>query len=102
MKAEKSGGVRWSFAGMQVFALNALVVPVCLPPHIVSQDVLGAMSPPPAPMFMPHGSLLDSPSEDLPSPAAARGSFDEVPSPVGPHRFGFFPFKSLVMVYFGK
>jgi hypothetical protein len=86
VKAEKFGGVRWSFAGMQVWTACSFSHALsCLKPL---QDVLGAMSPPPAPMFMPHGnSLLDSSSDELQSsPAAVGASLDEVPSPLGPHR----------------
>jgi hypothetical protein len=90
VKAEKFGGVRWSFAGMQVPTAGSSS-------HALSrlkplQDVLGAMSPPPAPMFMPHGNaLLDSSSDELQSsPAAVGASLDEVPSPIGPNRLYIF------------
>jgi hypothetical protein len=50
------------------------------------QDVLGAMSPPPAPMFMPHGASLDTSSDDVQSPSAERISHDCV-QPASAHRY---------------
>ena len=49
------------------------------------QDVLGAMSPPPAPMFMPHGASLDTSSDELQSPLAVLGAREDVAAP-GAHR----------------
>lgn len=84
--------MRWSFAGMQVilharacaasqkyaavFAFSARI-----------QDVLGAMSPPPAPMFMPHGASLDASSDELQSPPAAQGPLDDTATPVSARRY---------------
>ncbi len=56
------------------------------------QDVLGAMSPPPAPMFMPHGASLDTSSDELQSPSAVLGARDDVATPVGAHRCARFDF----------
>jgi hypothetical protein len=45
------------------------------------------MSPPPAPMFMPHGASLDVSSDELQSPSAAQGPLDDTATPVSARRY---------------
>lgn len=65
-------------------------VPVVVAALNCLQDVLGAMSPPPAPMFMPHGASLDTSSDELQSPLAVLGAREDVATP-GAHRCARFP-----------
>jgi hypothetical protein len=44
------------------------------------------MSPPPAPMFMPHGASLDASSDELQSPSAAQGPHVDAATPVSARR----------------